>query len=94
MSELNNVKYLDFGGLKKYDILIKEYIQSADQSLSDKLTALINASDEKIDNLIDDYSGTLSDVDDRLNVLESVGEITEDQINSLFLDGSDSELDE
>ena len=94
MSELNNAKYLDFGGLKTYDILIKEYIQSADQSLSDELTALINASDEKIDNLIDDYSGTLSDVDDRLNALESIGEITEDQINSLFLDGSDSELDE
>jgi hypothetical protein len=47
-----------------------------------------------LNNLIDDYSGTLSDVDDRLNVLESIGEITEGQINSLFSDGSDSELDE
>ena len=50
MSELNN-KYLDFSGLQKYDERIKAYIGSADQKLSEELTALIIALDEKIGNL-------------------------------------------
>lgn len=60
----------------------------------ENLEARVNDDIQTLSNLIDDYQGTLGDVDDRLNILESIGEITDAQINSLFSDGSDSELGE
>ena len=40
MSEVINNKYLDFGGLKKYDELIKALIASGDKELADAIAAL------------------------------------------------------
>ena len=39
MSELIN-KYLDFGGLQKYDTLIKEFIAKGNSTLADAINAL------------------------------------------------------
>ena len=47
---------------------------------------------QNLNNLIDDYSGTLSDVDDRLTNLENAA-IPISEIEALFLDGSDPEIE-
>lgn len=90
MSELNNVKYLDFGGLKKYDIRIKEYIQSADQKLSEELTALIIALDEKIGDLEIEGSDDKNLSEVVADIYSSIKDIVEAQE---VLGDKDSELE-
>lgn len=47
---------------------------------------------QNLNDLIDDYSGTLSDVDDRLTDLENAA-IPISEIEALFLDNSESEIE-
>ena len=51
MSEVIKNKYLDFGGLSKYDERIKSFIASADETLRVDLAAAIAALDAKIGSL-------------------------------------------
>lgn len=83
MSEIIKNKYLDFGGLKKYDELIKALIASGHKELADSITAL----NEKIGNLefegsddksfaevIKEIDGDIAGLTSRVDVLEQTVE--------------------
>lgn len=54
------------------------------------LEAKVNVDITNLNNLIDDYQGTLGDVDDRLNALEAFEAITESDIDALFEDKTEA----
>lgn len=86
MGELINKKYLDFGGLQKYDELIKKFIATG----NNELAAAIAALDAKIGNL--DVEGS-----DGKNLAEIVNDIYA-SIDSIIakqgeLDAKDTELE-
>jgi hypothetical protein len=75
MSEIIKNKYLDFGGLKKYDELIKALIASGHKELADSITALsekigtleFEGSDDKsFAEVINEIYATLAEIDESL----------------------------
>lgn len=85
MSELIN-KYLDFGGLQKYDTLIKEFIAKGNSTLADA----INALSTKIGNIDVEGSDGKSLAEIIEEIYASIAEIVEKQSS---LDDKDSELE-
>lgn len=80
MSEvINKNKYLDFGGLQKYDALIKALISSGDKKLADAIAALdakigslnVEGSDDKnLTEIIDGIYASIADIVDAQIALE------------------------
>lgn len=86
MSEvINKNKYLDFGGLQKYDALIKSFIASGDKELADAIAAL----DAKIGSLNVDGSDDKSLTEIVEGIYASIADIVESQI---ALEDKDAEL--
>jgi hypothetical protein len=85
MSEVIN-KYLDFGGLQKYDTLIKKFIAEGNDTLAEAIDALVT----KIGNI--DVEGsdskTLAEIVE--DIYASIEEVVEKQGS---LDGKDDELE-
>ena len=86
MSELNKNKYLDFGGLQKYDALIKNYIANG----NDTLAAAIAALDAKIGTIEIEGSDDKTLADGITDIYGSIAEIVEQQGS---LDDKDVELE-
>ena len=86
MSEIIKNKYLDFGGLKKYDELIKALITSGNKELADAIAAL----DAKIGSLDIEGSDDKSLTESIANIYASLAEIVEAQD---ALEGKDAELE-
>ena len=86
MSEIIKNKYLDFGGLKKYDELIKALIASGNKELADAIAAL----DAKIGSLDIEGSDDKSLTESIANIYASLAEIVEAQG---ALEGKDAELE-
>ena len=106
MSEvINKNKYLDFAGLKKYDELIKSYIASNDNVLSDAIAALdakignltIEGSDDKnLTEIVSDIYTSIVDIIESQTSLEEKDKDLADQIKKIadnleFITGSSSE---
>jgi hypothetical protein len=106
MSEvINKNKYLDFAGLKKYDELIKSYIASNDNVLSDAIAALdakigsltIEGSDDKnLTEIVSDIYTSIVDIIESQTSLEEKDKDLADQIKKIaddleFITGSNSE---
>ena len=86
MSEvINKNKYLDFGGLQKYDALIKGLIASGNKELADAIAAL----DAKIGSLNVDGSDDKSLTEIVEGIYASIADIVESQI---ALEDKDAEL--
>ena len=85
MSELIN-KYLDFGGLQKYDTLIKEFIAKGNSTLADAINALAT----KIGNIDVEGSDGKSLAEIIEEIYSSIAEIVEKQGS---LEDKDSELE-
>jgi chromosome segregation ATPase len=86
MSEvINKNKYLDFGGLQKYDALIKGLIASGNKELADAIAAL----DAKIGSLNVDGSDDKSLTEIVEDIYASIADIVESQI---ALEDKDAEL--
>jgi chromosome segregation ATPase len=104
MGELiNKNKYLDFSGLKKYDILIKNFIESRDGALSDAISSLNNKIGniegfeyDTISELIDDIYSSIFEI---VSTQDSLTEKDEDlarkiriiEANLEFITGSNSD---
>lgn len=92
MSEVITNKYLDFGGLKKYDELIKVFIANGDKELADAISAL----NDKIGSLEVGGSDDKTIAEAIAEIYASIGEIVEKQgaleDKDAELDGKDAEL--
>ena len=97
MSEviINKNKYLDFGGLSKYDALIKNFIATGNSELASAIAALdakigsfdIDGSDDKnIANAIADIYASLAEIVDAQSVLEAKDAELEGKINDIVGD--------
>lgn len=87
MSEvINTNKYLDFGGLKKYDELIKQFIANGDSALADAIAAL----DSKIGTIDIEGSDDKSIADIVSEIYASIAEIVEKQDS---LEEKDAEIE-
>lgn len=75
MSEVTNNKYLDFEGLKKYDVLIKNFIATGNTALADAIAAL----DKKIGSLDIEGSEDESLMEIVEGIYASIAEIIEKQ---------------
>ena len=108
MSEIiNKNKYLDFEGLKKYDVLIKSLIASGDTELANAIAALdekigsinVDGSDGKnIAETIDGIYSSIADIVASQTALEKKDEELAVQIKKIsddlqFITGGDSEND-
>ena len=86
MSEIIKNKYLDFGGLKKYDELIKGLIASGHKELADAIAAL----DAKLGSLEFEGSDEKSFAEAINEIYAAIAEVVEKQGS---LDDKDSELE-
>lgn len=77
MSEVIINKYLDFGGLRKYDERIKAYIASGDDVLRGELAAAIDALNAKIGELEGSDDKSLAEIIE--GIYASIAEVVEAQ---------------
>ena len=103
MSEVIN-KYLDFGGLQKYDTLIKEFIAKGNGTLADAIDALtakignidVEGSDSKtLAEIVGDIYASIADIVEKQGSLDDKDGELEDKINGIIgdlesLEGSDA----
>ena len=103
MSEVIN-KYLDFGGLQKYDTLIKEFIAKGNGALADAIDALttkignidVEGSDSKtLAEIVGDIYASIADIVEKQGSLDDKDGELEDKINGIIgdlesLEGSDA----
>jgi chromosome segregation ATPase len=107
MSELNK-KYLDLGGLKKYDELIKSFINSKNTALSDAIAALdakigtldIEGSDDKsLSEIVSEIYSSIADIivsqDTLKNTLEAKDAelVSKDEELAALIQGIRDDLD-
>jgi hypothetical protein len=92
MSELNKNKYLDFGGLQKYDALIKNYIANGNDTLAAAIAALdakigtieIEGSDDKtLAEVITDIYGSIAEIVEKQGSLDDKDVELEGKINDI-----------
>ena len=103
MSEVIN-KYLDFGGLQKYDALIKEFIAKGNGALADAIDALttkignidVEGSDSKtLAEIVEDIYASIAEIVEKQGSLEDKDGELEGKINEIIgdlesLEGSDA----
>ena len=103
MSEVIN-KYLDFGGLQKYDTLIKEFIAKGNGTLADAINALatkignidVEGSDSKtLAEIVEDIYASIAEIVEKQGSLEDKDGELEGKINEIIgdlesLEGSDA----
>lgn len=103
MSEVIN-KYLDFGGLQKYDTLIKEFIAKGNGTLADAIDALatkignidVEGSDSKtLAEIVEDIYASIAEIVEKQGSLEDKDGELEGKINEIIgdlesLEGSDA----
>ena len=103
MSEVIN-KYLDFGGLQKYDLLIKDFIAKGNDTLADKIDALtakignidVEGSDSKtLAEIVGDIYASIAEIVEKQGSLDDKDGELEDKINGIIgdlesLEGSDA----
>ncbi len=103
MSEVIN-KYLDFGGLQKYDALIKEYIANGNDTLANAIDALatkignidVEGSDSKsLAEIVEDIYASIAEIIEKQGSLDAKDVEIEGKINEIIgdlesLDGSDT----
>lgn len=103
MSEVIN-KYLDFGGLQKYDTLIKEFIAKGNGTLADAIDALtakignidVEGSDSKtLAEIVEDIYASIAEIVEKQGSLDDKDGELEDKINGIIgdlesLEGSDA----
>ena len=103
MSEVIN-KYLDFGGLQKYDALIKEFIAKGNGALADAIDALttkignidVEGSDSKtLAEIVGDIYASIAEIVEKQGSLDDKDGELEDKINGIIgdlesLEGSDA----
>ena len=103
MSEVIN-KYLDFGGLQKYDTLIKEFIAKGNGTLADAIDALtakignidVEGSDSKtLAEIVEDIYASIADIVEKQGSLDDKDGELEGKINDIIgdlesLEGSDA----
>ena len=103
MSEVIN-KYLDFGGLQKYDTLIKEFIAKGNGTLADAIDALtakignidVEGSDSKtLAEIVEEIYASIAEIVEKQGSLEDKDGELEDKINEIIgdlesLEGSDA----
>lgn len=103
MSEVIN-KYLDFGGLQKYDALIKEYIANGNDTLANAIDALatkignidVEGSDSKsLAEIVEDIYASIAEIIEKQESLDDKDAELEGKINDIIgdlesLDGSDA----
>lgn len=104
MGELINKKYLDFGGLQKYDELIKKFIATGNNELSAAIAALdakigsldIEGSDSKtLAEIVDDIYASIASIIEKQGSLDQKDVELEGKINDIIgdlgaSDGSDA----
>ena len=103
MSEVIN-KYLDFGGLQKYDTLIKEFIAKGNGTLADAIDALtakignidVEGSDSKtLAEIVEDIYASIAEIVEKQGSLDDKDGELEGKINGIIgdlesLEGSDA----
>lgn len=103
MSEVIN-KYLDFGGLQKYDTLIKEFIAKGNGTLADAIDALttkignidVEGSDNKtLAEIVEDIYASIAEIVEKQGSLDDKDAELEGKINDIIgdlesLEGSDA----
>jgi hypothetical protein len=103
MSEVIN-KYLDFGGLQKYDALIKEFIAKGNGTLADAIDALtakignidVEGSDSKtLAEIVEEIYASIAEIVEKQGSLEDKDDELEGKINEIIgdlesLEGSDA----
>jgi hypothetical protein len=103
MSEVIN-KYLDFGGLQKYDTLIKEFIAKGNGTLADAIDALtakignidVEGSDSKtLAEIVEEIYASIAEIVEKQGSLEDKDDELEGKINEIIgdlesLEGSDA----
>lgn len=103
MSEVIN-KYLDFGGLQKYDALIKEFIAKGNGALADAIDALttkignidVEGSDNKtLAEIVEDIYASIAEIVEKQGSLDDKDAELEGKINEIIgdlesLNGSDA----
>ena len=103
MSEVIN-KYLDFGGLQKYDTLIKEFIAKGNGTLADAINALatkignidVEGSDSKtLAEIVEEIYASIAEIVEKQGSLEDKDGELEGKINEIIgdlesLEGSDA----
>jgi hypothetical protein len=103
MSEVIN-KYLDFGGLQKYDTLIKEFIAKGNGTLADAIDALtakignidVEGSDSKtLAEIVEEIYASIAEIVEKQGSLEDKDGELEGKINEIIgdlesLEGSDA----
>ena len=103
MSEVIN-KYLDFGGLQKYDTLIKEFIAKGNGTLADAIDALttkignidVEGSDNKtLSEIVEDIYASIAEIVEKQGSLDDKDAELEGKINDIIgdlesLNGSDA----
>lgn len=103
MSEVIN-KYLDFGGLQKYDLLIKDFIAKGNDTLADKIDALtakignidVEGSDSKtLAEIVEEIYASIAEIVEKQGSLEDKDGELEGKINEIIgdlesLEGSDA----
>ena len=103
MSEVIN-KYLDFGGLQKYDALIKEFIATGNGALADAINALttkignidVEGSDSKtLAEIVEDIYASIAEIVEKQGSLDDKDAELEGKINEIIgdlesLNGSDA----
>lgn len=94
MSEVIN-KYLDFGGLQKYDLLIKDFIAKGNDTLADKIDALtakignidVEGSDSKtLAEIVEDIYASIAEIVEKQGSLEDKDGELEGKINEIIGD--------
>jgi hypothetical protein len=80
MSEVITNKYLSLDGLRKYDGLIKSFIESGDKVLADAIAALTNkigslefegSDDKTVAEIIDDIYSSIADIVEKQSLLDA-----------------------
>jgi hypothetical protein len=82
---MDKIKYLDFDGLRKYDELVKKYILSVNNALSDSIDTSLKG---YVNDKVDEIKNKISDLDTiRSNAAKGATALQEEDLD--FVTGDD-----